>query len=179
MTGDARFEQWVKWLETIYQDIQGLLTSRHIYREVQAIIAANPKIHQSSSFYEWMAVEYVVSTVIGVRRQVDPNSRSVSFLRLLQDIIRNPQVLSRKRYLALCAGYSADFGNDGFDEIAGYGLAHIDPVKVCAQLTELNSKAASIKKYANKRIVHHDQSDFRDLPTYGEVDACLDCMEEL
>lgn len=52
MTADAIFAKWDSWLSTVHQEVQGLLVNRHIFREVQAIIQANPKIQLASSFYE-------------------------------------------------------------------------------------------------------------------------------
>lgn len=106
VTADAIFAKWDGWLSTIHGEIQGLLVNRHIFREVQAIIQANPKIQLASSFYQWMGNTYATAAVIGVRRQLDKDPDSVSFARLLGEVATNPQVLSRERYVALYKKYA-------------------------------------------------------------------------
>ena len=80
--------------------------ARHIFREVQAIIQTNPEIQLASSFYEWMGTSYATTQVIGVRRQLDKDPDSISFVRLLGEVAANPQVLSRGKWNLLKAGVS-------------------------------------------------------------------------
>ena len=56
---DAVFAEWDGWLETIKNDVTNLSVNRHIFREVQKIVEANPRIHLASSFYEWMGTGYI------------------------------------------------------------------------------------------------------------------------
>ena len=92
------------WLSKIYDDIQGLLVNRHIFQEVQQIIRSNPRIHLASSFYDWLRNVYLTTAVIGVRRQLDRDKRSISLTRLFEEIIENPEILSRERYVAIYEG---------------------------------------------------------------------------
>lgn len=179
MTADAIFAKWDGWLSTIDGEIQGLLVNRHIFREVQAIIQANPKIQLASSFYQWMGNTYATAAVIGVRRQLDKDPDSISFARLLGEVAAHPQVLSRERYLALYKTMPRDLGDKDFDRLAEPGAAHIDPAVPTDELAKLEGLAARIRKYANKRIAHFDKSDFKALPTYAKLDDCLDYLEEL
>jgi hypothetical protein len=129
---DAKFQKWARWIPTILADVQGILLNRHVYQEIQGIIATNPKIHQSSVFYEWMAIQYVATSAIGVRRQLDMNPDSISLAQLLSEIKENPQVMSRGRFVAFATdnGYPAKNGNTKFDAIVGKGQAHIRPEEV-------------------------------------------------
>lgn len=179
MTPDELFARWDAWLETIHTDVRGLLVNRHIFRDVHAIIQANPKIQLASSFYEWMGNTYATTQVIGVRRQLDRDPGSISFARLLGEVAANPHVVSRERYVALYKTMPRDLGNKDFDRLAGAGVPHIDPAVPTGELTKLEALATRIKKYANKRIAHFDKSDFKALPTYAELDECLDYLEEL
>jgi len=102
---DALFQQWKGWLDTIHVDVRGLHVSRYIYRTVIDIVKSNPNIQTDDTFYGWMTTNYVASQVIGIRRQLDNRADSVSLARLLQEVIKSPQVLSKERYLAF---YKAD-----------------------------------------------------------------------
>lgn len=173
--------KWNEWLDTIYKDVQNLLTNRYIFREVQKIISSNPRIQIGSSFYDWMGSVYAASQVIGVRRQVDADSDSISFRNLLDEIRQHAHILSRERYVSLYkdSGLPNDIPHRDFDRKAGTGRNHIDPVVVEADLSALQEKAERIRKYVNKRIAHFDRAEFKSLPTYAELDECLDYLEAL
>jgi hypothetical protein len=175
------FSKWNKWLSTIYDDIQGLLVNRHIFREVQEIIRSNTDIQFDDTFYEWMGNVYAAAAVIGVRRQVDTHKGSISFARLLGEIRENPEILPRERYLRLYKDrvIRDRVANRTFDKFAGTGRQHVNGALVGADLNMLNEKAETIRKFANKRIAHTDRAEFKSLPTYGELDDCLDYLEEM
>ncbi|MGH7431166.1 MAG: hypothetical protein ACREI5_05045 [Candidatus Methylomirabilales bacterium] len=181
MDADSVYNKWNDWLSTIYSDIQGVLINRHIFREVQQIIRANPKIQIDSSFFEWMVNVYAAAAVIGVRRQLDEDQDSISFARLLGEIMASPKVLSRERFVALYKGsvIPNKYAHHDFDKFSGPGGSYVDPVPVQADLSTLRQKAARIRKYANKRIAHFDKSDFKHLPTYADLDESLDYLEAL
>lgn len=181
MDEDALYELWNEWLSTILTDVRGLLINRHIFQEVQRIIRSNAKIQLESSFYEWMGNVYATAAVIGVRRQLDMDKDSISFARLLTDIIANPQVLSKDRFVALYEGSNIPdhYAHRHFDGLFIPGFYHVNPSFVMHHLSALKHRAQPIRKYANKRIAHFDKSEFRELPTYAELDNCLNYLEEL
>jgi len=119
--------------------------------------------------------------VMGVRRQLDPRSDSISFGRLLEDIEKNPEILSRQRYLSLYEGSALpiEVPEKEFDGSTGSGALYIDLKKVSEDLRNMKDKALKIRKFANKRIAHFDKSSFQDFPTFGDLDECLDLLEEL
>jgi hypothetical protein len=130
---------WDVWLSTIHDELQGLLVNRHIFREVQGIIQANPKIQLASSFYQWMGNTYATAAVIGVRRQLDKDPNSISFARLLSEVAANPQVISRERYVGFYKTMPRDLGDKDFDRLAGTGAAHIDPAGPTDELAKLEA----------------------------------------
>lgn len=178
---DQKFKQWQECLDKIYSEIQGLLINRYIFLEVQKIIKSNPKIQIGSAFYDWIGIIYPAAMVMGVRRQLDTRSDSISLARLLADIEKNPEILSRKRYLSLYEGSALpiEVPEKEFDGLAGSGAPHIDPKNVLEDLRNMEDKASKIRKFANKRIAHFGKSSFQDFPTFGDLDECLDLLEEL
>ena len=181
MNKDQKFAKWQKWLDRIFEDIQGILINRHVFWEVQEIIRSNKKIHIGSIFYQWMGIVYPSSTVIGIRRQLDMDKRSISFARLLTEIINNPETISRERFIALYkdSGLSEEIPNRHFDRFSGVGLSFIDKVEVESDLIILREKTKNISKFANKRIAHCDKANFKNLPTFAELDECLNYLESL
>ena len=192
---NALFEKWNQWIEIIHNDLRGLLLNRYIYKETQAIVRANPAIHIASIFYEWLAVQYTTTASVGIRRQMDRDNDSISLWRLLNAIKSNPQVLSRERFVRFFAEYNEDLiievggqavnfgpnniGSLQYDGLVGEGQPCIPTTQIDSQIAELESKAATIKRYTNKRIAHFDHAEIHDLPPYGDLDDCLDYMEQL
>jgi len=180
MDDDKLFMKWDGWLEKIQADIRGLLVSQDIFLEVQKIIRANPRIHTPSLFYKWMAEVYGNNVAVGIRRQQDSDRESVTLRRLLEEIRDNPQVLSRDRYVALYKeGEAEEFGHRDFDKIAGQGRSHIDPAMVINDLEQLEQKTRNVKQYVDRRIAHMDKRAPKGLPTFGEVDECLNLFKQL
>jgi len=177
---DALFQQWKGWLDTIHIDVRELHVNRHVYRTVIDIVKANPSIQTDDTFYGWMTTNYVAGQVIGIRRQLDNRTDSVSLARLLREVIKNPQVLSRERYLAF---YKADFPDEyarrNFNNLAGGGHDHVNPESIASDLSLLKDKAEKIGKYASKKIAHLDEAGYEELPTCDDLDNCLDYLEKL
>ena len=175
------FQKWAIWIQTILRDVQGTLLNHYVFREVQAIVAANPSLHQTSAFYDWMTTQYEVTVSVGIRRQLDMHTDSISLARLLTEIQQTPDVLTRVRHVAAFIehGYSAEIGNRSFDELAGDGEERIQADAVEAELSDFRVRAKRIKKYTNKRIAHTDHRNLDELPTNADLEASLECMERL
>jgi hypothetical protein len=187
---DEQFATWDRWLEHIKGEITRLVVNRHIFWEVQEIIKKNAKIQKPSSFYEWMANVYATDSAIGVRRLLDPDHKniSISLARLFTEIQGKPEVISRSRFLNLYknSDYPVEMksfleksANQSFDKFAGEGKSYIDPSLVASDLSTIQEKAKNLHRYANKRIAHFDRGEFTELPTFNELNECLDSLESI
>ncbi len=178
---DAIFSEWDGWLETIKSDVTNLSVYRHVFWEVQNIIEANPKIQLPSTFYDWMGSVYAAYATIGLRRQIDKDDRTISFRRLLEEAKSRPEVISRDSYVALYKDpvIRQRVADEEFDKFAGSGKPHIDPAMLQEDASRLIKKIESVKGYADKRIAHYDKEGPAKLPTYGDLDECLDLVEDL
>src|ERR1700724_1522079 len=101
---DSKLRKWLKWLKVIHDEVKDLVTSKDIFWKVQNIIKTNRRIHQPSAFYSYLGNTYVSHAVMGVRRQLKVDTQSVSFARLLEEIVDSPQTLSREYYVSLYKG---------------------------------------------------------------------------
>ena len=178
---EAKFKKWEGWLEIIHEDIRELLVRKYIFQEVQDIIKSNPKIHKPSSFYDWLSIVHSVDISIGIRRQLDANKKSVSFTRLLTEIIEEPEVLSRERFVGLYPDeeYRRDYGHKDFDDFAGKGNAYIYSELVQTDLNDLRESGKDIREFANKRVAHYSENSPSKPVTDTKVVSCLDLLEKL
>jgi hypothetical protein len=177
---DDRFDKWDKWFGGIYSEVTSLSVNRNIFWEVQDIIKNNPRIHKPSSFYEFLGSIYAVSSLMGIRRQVKIDKKSISFARLLEEICETPKVLSRSRFVSLYRGSTAEeFADRDFDRFAGGSREHVDPGLVKSDLEDLRARARKCEKYADQRVAHFDKRAHQNVLTFAEIDGCIDFLEEL
>jgi hypothetical protein len=179
MTEDERWKQWDEWLETILEDVQTALIYRRIFHEVRAMIDSNPRIQKASSFYDWMAGVYADSGLMAVRRQRGVDERAVSMERLLVDMRKNPQVVSRARFVALYRPDMRDAADREFDRYVGAGAPHVDPKDVQRDLDDLKRRTEELERYGTKRVAHLDETGPKNVPTMGELEAAIDLLGAL
>ena len=177
---EDRFDKWDKWLDVVKSEITSLSINRNIFWKVQEIILNNPKIQKPSSFYEFLVSVYATSALMGIRRQIKIDRDSISFARLLKEIYNAPEVLSRKRYVALYEGSTVErFGDRDFDRFAGEAGSHFDPNIAKSDIEKLKAKAQECEKYADRRIAHFDKRAINKLIAVKEIDNCIDFLDEL
>jgi hypothetical protein len=205
MTDEKRFEQWEKWLDAIYKDVQNLVVVHHVYEQVRKIVQNNPRLHQPSSFYDMMLMTFSAWSAMAVRRQLDADS--ISLRRLLGEVRQHPDVLSRERFvnryaakmLAGRAGHDPEpddheplfhagayapsrtevenLANKEFDLLVGIGASHVDPEQVGKELEELRAKSERLRDFANKTIAHIVDEPTA-IPTLPELADCRGAFEE-
>ncbi|MFZ1082362.1 MAG: hypothetical protein WAO19_10610 [Candidatus Kryptoniota bacterium] len=176
----SAFNKLKRSLLRIREDVRGLLISRFIFKEVQKIIAANPSIQIESSFYEWIGYVYATHAVIGVRRQVDKDTRSVSLVQVLEVIEKNNAFFTVKRFQRLYPkSLKRNVAPRVFKRFSGARLAHLNPVFVSKDIRTLRKSIERIAHFTNKRVAHLDRSAFRAVPTFDDLDYALDQLEKV
>jgi len=98
-----KLRRWILELRVIRDEVRSLLLGAKIFWEVQRILEANPSALSHRLFNDWMMTNHGIATGIGIRRQLDKDSRSVSLKKLLIEIEetlrRSPDLLSRSDFL--------------------------------------------------------------------------------
>jgi len=177
---DDRFNKWNKWIDVIRSEITGLSINRNIFWEVQDIIKNNPKIQKPSSFYDFLVNIYLASALMGIRRQVKIDENSISFARLQKEIYHTPEILSRNRFFNLYKGSTVEkFASRDFDKFAGKRGNYVNPELIKLDFEELKSKAQKCEKYADRRVAHFDKRAMSNIPTFADLDNCIDFLEIL
>jgi hypothetical protein len=186
------YEKWQKWFDIIYEEIQALSIYRDVYREVQKLIKANPKIQKPSSFYDFLDIAYTAFAAMSIRRQIKIKNDSISFARLLSDMKKHPEIMSRDRFVAL---YKATSDKDCGVEVLQKHLenrplktfrkysdssgSQFNPEIADHDLQGLKATAEKIEKFADKRIAHYDKSMQKTPATFKDLDDSVDFLENL
>lgn len=178
---DSKLKKWIEWLEIIESDVRELVISKHLLRETQNIIQNNSDIHISNIFYGYLGRSYISHVLMGVRRQVKIDKQSVSFARLLQEMIDNPHIVTREFYVGLYKDTSRNTSaNSDFDKkFSEPGLPHIKASDVCDDLTKLRDLSKRCEDFADKRVAHRDKREPEEIPTHNELDACVELLDNL
>lgn len=177
---DTRLKKWINWLKIIEYEIYDLVLKKDIFWNVQALIEKNERIQKPSIFYKYMGDTYVSHVIIGIRRQVKIDNKSISFTRLLSEISKDPKRISRKYYTNLYKDSVVDFMADkDFDKFCGENRNYISQKMVENDLTALRNVANKCEDFADKRIAHRDKRDPKSLLKFGDVDECIDFLDNL
>ena len=184
MTDAERLIRLIKWLETIYADVQQLLLDDHLFWEFQKIVEHNDEFLKASGlFTRFIATGYIRSAAIGVRRQAKSDKDSVSVVRFLCEVRDYPQIVSRQHYVALYDGTESrrvEIGQRDFDRIAGKGGSHVPSALAEQQIRDVRDAVEKIEHYVDRRIAHHDKRDLaRPVPTFSELTEALRTLERI
>ena len=199
-----KLEKWLKWMETIHDEILALVRDASIFWEVQDMIRENPRIQKPSAFYSYLARTYLSHALAGLRRQTELQKDSISFVRLLTEIAEHPEELSRN-YFKSCQPSSngpdldqvvgkatleavgiTDSSQlktiikmDDFDQYADTSGAYVCPQMVKEDRARLESVVKTHREYADKRIAHWDKREPKVIPTFEELDDCIKLLDQM
>ncbi len=177
---DPKLKKWLHWLEDVKIDVRELVIAKYTYYEILNMMDNNPHLNKHGSlFYDYLAHTYATYVVIGIRRQVKYSKQGISIIRLLREISATPETLSRKYYVALYKPPSTDWADKDFNQFASPDSKYIDSGLVANDLTSLRKESKRLESFADKHVAHRDQSGLKELPTFNEVDSCINLLEKL
>ena len=172
----ARVRLWARWLKRIESNIFEMTQHRWLYREIGALVEANPALHVESAFYRWLRLIHVNDITMAIRREVDRNPRSISFLQLIDDIARHPHVISRRRWVHGYQHFMKDIGHRDFEKFAKPGAQRIDARVIRKDRAALLAAARKVQRFVNTYIAHRSRYAMKRLPTFPELDAAVDFL---
>ena len=179
----AGLADWLERLDLIEDDVQEVLLHRRVFRRLQEIVAANPRLHRPSYLYDYLTGTYAGSAAIAVRRHArqDDKGRDASLIGLLHTVRRAPQVLTRSRRVQLYrdAGAPADLAEAEFDQLAGPGAHYFEVHHIQPDIDNLYRATEELEQYATKRLAHPDRCEPDVILTLDDLDRVLDVFEEL
>lgn len=178
-SADDRHTAWVRVIERVYTEQVNQGWRHRTFRLLKAVFTTNQQLSDAGGFlFNWMAENYVDSALMVVRRELDVQAGTENLRNLLEDIIGNPTVLTRARYLAQWGPADAVRANRAFDSFVPArtpGLPsddYIDPAVVNADLDKLVADVERLRVFAERTRAHRTPEQnidntvtFRDLHT--------------
>jgi hypothetical protein len=95
---------WRTQIERISEDLSDLQARRTVINRLQRAIAENPRLQPWNFLLDCIFRWYATSTLVLVYRDVDRTKYTVGLRRLLDDIARHPDELTRERFRRMHTG---------------------------------------------------------------------------
>lgn len=180
---DATVAKWRSWIDgPIRSDVVGMHFKRLIWREIAAMMDANPTVGEiPSAFWDFHQENYAVAQAIAVRRQADRDARTCSLAVLIGEMRDNAELLTRADHIGLLGDRADDElmrqrANAGFTALAGGG-DHLDPTIAASDLVALENAADRVRTYVNQHVAH-DQAHptMTEAPTFGDLHEAIDAV---
>ena len=152
-----RHAAWVRVIERIYQEQVAHAWGHYVFRLLRAVFTTNTALSQEGGFvFDWMVRNYVDSTLMLIRRELDLQAGAESLKNLLLDMIAHPTVVTRERYLANWDEPVRRWAaNRMFDQFVSNSDAdHLSPDLINADLARLDASADHLRKYAERTKAH-------------------------
>lgn len=118
-------EKWLAMCKNIENALYELRADQVIFNGFMGIVESNSELPDNNLFIVWAWRNYLFTAAMAIRRQLSSDLRDVSLISLLEDIKKQPHVLSRQRYASLFKGtgfeHDPTYINLGFDTVVGKG----------------------------------------------------------
>ena len=158
LSDDERHDTWIGVIERIYQEQVSHAWSHYLFRLLRAVFSTNERLSAEGGFlFDWMVRNYVDSTLMLLRRELDKQAGTENLRNLLFDMIEHPHVVTRARYVSRWNDGSIGqwLANKAFDRFAGgRGADTIAPELIKADLERVEKSAGQLRQYAERTRAH-------------------------
>lgn len=149
-------EQFLQTVDDDLRELKGefldLVDDHDIYWKVQGLIQSNARLMTARScFFDMMNDSFGYWAAIRVRRIVDANPKTISLVRLLNDLASRPSVLD---------------GKTTEDEVRKDILA-------------LQEETKKIKSYVDQCVAHHDRKPTAAIPLNKELTHAIEMLKSM
>lgn len=161
--------------QRLWEQVVDLTHVDDVFWQVLAILKDHPELGKAEhpTFQEWMLDCYVAKIVVGLRTLVDKDTRSYSFIHLLDKMESNCSKFSRARHYLVCSGTPAGFVDEWFDRIAGAGDLHVPASRFQALRSLLVNEVDPLKQFVDQKVAHLDRQPMPSAPTTDHVRSAL------
>ena len=95
-------QRWKRWLEKdLLSEIRYLIELKIVYKKLEDIFIGSQEYPEKSDLYWYLGQVHSVSIVTGFYRLIDKRKDVVSLLRLLVEVKKYPELVSRRAYTRL------------------------------------------------------------------------------
>lgn len=180
---NPKLNKWINWINKIRQDTEDMFLNKSIYVRYLEIVKNNKNIQEPSDFHEWVIRNYGGYIVMAIRRQLDSDNDVISIKRLLKEIKKAPQLITKSWFRTLYSDLVIklpispnSIADADFEKSAGK-MNYFNPSIAEKDLNKLDTLGKKITHYANKQIAH--QTKVKARITFKEINNFLDEFEKI
>jgi hypothetical protein len=183
---DSKVDKWRAWLSEhgkVRDEVLNLHLRRYVWQEIMRMLREYGDRLPDSYWWRFMVDNYIACQAIAVRRQADTDSRVITLGRLLTEINKDAERITRP---VLAAIWKPDDPLDErdldakFSEFSG-GCRHFDSAIAQADLEALRDGAAKVSSYADRHLAHLDATPLpvEQLPSVDDLHAAIGVIGDL
>lgn len=172
-------ERWTRWLRRAYDDVVVLHDHQSSWDELVDAVEGNAGIPSPNHVMDFIRELYGIVIAVGIRRQADKGDDVANLRRLIDDIARHPEAVTRDWFVTKYPSFLIDVGHQTFDDFAGPGKPHVSPEVIRKDLATLGSVAAKVTRYVNKHLAHAADDSTGTIPTYQDLRTGLTTLDQL
>lgn len=158
-------ERWAAWsqsFESIRVDLMHLGMKRVIHKAHREVLSRHQVEKGTGVVHRWMQENYADSMLMGLRRVIDRDQRTVSLIALLKEIESARAEITLDRYMALwrhTRGTDDDlFPRMLFSRFSSDGST-LDGGKIGHDIKTLCEDHIVIRTYIDKKVAHREKVD--------------------
>lgn len=183
-------DELIEWLKVIHDHVYDLSSKQFIFGHLWRLIKENPELQKRQShLYLWIYNLYVESMAMAIRRLCDEDDRTVSLVRFLGFVKKDPSVISRAKYGNLFptdtishpalpgevkAALRKHIINRGYDQTVGECISQPRGKDLRKEIRQLTRLADEIVDYATKRVAHFGKEPPKLYPGLESIDRVIE-----
>lgn len=183
MSPDDRYSEWIRIVERIRAEQTSHAWDFRLFRLMRAVFDANPGLAENGGFlFEWMADNYLDSSLMLLRRELDKQANVENLRTLLADMQQHASLLSRLRYRQRFLGDSGidpAMANRMFDRHplvkvpSNQDDDHIAPASIEEDFNRLATNWEHLRVFAERTRAHRTPAGNPPTHTIGELHKAL------
>lgn len=163
----TKLDKWLEWIDKIYKDCQSLVIKSYFYSEYLSIVKNNKSIASPPDFHEWIARNYYEAALMSIRRLLDNHKDAISLRNLLNEMMDNTNLISKKWYLDQIkddkvlieeAGLTTkSFAEDYFAETHTTNGEKLSPKLVRDDIRKLDQAGSKLSVFIDNTLAHKNK----------------------
>ena len=175
------FQKWKSWSDKIKDDLMQLIDYKQIHDYFIIIVNANldhVKLNKGKKFCDFVRKCYAVQTAVGIRRHMKSDKKSISLMRLLEQIKKCSRQFTYDFYTQCFPVDGGEWQKATFRNFTDDEKVFSEQ-KIEADIESLKKIAKTVENLVDQRVAHLDKRGYSEDVTYQDIDNSLDVFNKI